>query len=125
MNERQTILLVDDNENDLLLGRVAFKKADFGNPLQEVHNGQEAIAYLEGEGQYSDRKKFPLPAAMLLDLNMPMKNGFDVLSWRSKQPAFKRLPIIMAGRSSPASAISAVNRPSACLWQIPRTGKHG
>jgi len=95
VNERQTILLVDDNENDLLLGRVAFKKADFGNPLQEVYNGQEAIAYLEGEGQYSDRKKFPLPAAMLLDLNMPMKNGFDVLSWRSKQPAFKRLPIII------------------------------
>ena len=95
MNERQSILLVDDSENDLLLVRVAFKKADFRNPLQEVHNGQEAIAYLDGDGQYSDRKQFPLPAVVLLDLNMPMKNGFDVLSWRSTQPALKRLPIII------------------------------
>jgi len=95
LNERQSILLVDDSENDLLLVRVAFKKADFRNPLQEVHNGQEAIAYLDGDGQYSDRKQFPLPAVVLLDLNMPMKNGFDVLSWRSTQPALKRLPIII------------------------------
>lgn len=93
MNERQTILLVDDSENDILLMRVAFKKAEFNSPLQEVHNGAEAIAYLKGEGGYSDRNKHPLPSVMLLDLNMPMKNGFDVLSWVRTQPMFKRLSI--------------------------------
>ena len=95
MNEKQTILLVDDSENDLELMRVAFKKADFNSPLQEVHNGEEAISYLRGEGLYCDRNKFPLPTVMLLDLNMPRKNGFDVLDWVRTQPALKRMPIII------------------------------
>jgi CheY-like chemotaxis protein len=99
MNERQTILLVDDSENDLALMRIAFKKAGFNSPLQEVHNGEEAIAYLKGDGPYSDRDKFPLLTVMLLDLNMPMKNGFDVLTWVRTQPALKRLSIIVLSAS--------------------------
>ena len=95
MNDRQTILLVDDSENDLVLMRVAFKKAEFNSPLQEVHNGEEAIAYLKGDEPYSDRGKFPLPTVMLLDLNMPMKNGFDVLTWVRAQTALKRLSIVV------------------------------
>jgi len=100
MNGRQTILLVDDSENDIFLMRAAFKKAEFNISLQEAHNGEEAIAYLKGEGIYSDRNKYPLPSVMLLDLNMPMKNGFDVLSWVRTQPAFKRLSIIILTASS-------------------------
>ena len=100
MNGRQTILLVDDSENDIFLMRAAFKKAEFKISLQEAHNGEEAIAYLKGEGIYSDRNKYPLPSVMLLDLNMPMKNGFDVLSWVRTQPAFKRLSIIILTASS-------------------------
>src|SRR2546426_595611 len=81
MDETQTILLVDDSENDRLFMRVAFKKANFNWPIQELHDGDEAIAYLKGDGHYSDRSKFPLPAVLLLDLNIPKKNGFDVLKW--------------------------------------------
>lgn len=95
MNEEQTILLVDDSENDLILMRMAFKKAKCDIALQEVRAGEEAIAYLKGEGPYCDRKKFPLPAIMLLDLNMPKMNGFDVLAWVRAQPVLKRLPIII------------------------------
>ncbi len=96
MNEKYTILLVDDSKNDLFLMRVAFKKAEFNIPLHEVHNGEEAIAYLKGDDPYSDRDKFPLPAVMLLDLNMPMKNGFDVLNWvRTQQTGLKRLSIFV------------------------------
>ena len=95
MNEKETILLVDDSENDLMLMRVAFKKAKSNSPLQEVRNGEEAIAYLKGEGPYCDRNKFPLPIVMLLDLNMPKKSGFDVLAWVRAQPVLKRLAIII------------------------------
>ena len=95
MNEYQTILLVDDSVNDLMLLRLAFQKAEFKNQLQIVHNGEDAIAYLKGEGDYSDRSQYPLPAVMLLDLNMPMKNGFDVLTWVRAQPVLKRLTIII------------------------------
>lgn len=95
MNERETILLVDDSENDIFLMRMAFKKAKFNSPLQEVHNGEQAIAYLKGEGLYRDRNQYPLPSVMFLDLNMPMKNGFDVLGWVRTQPALKRLSIII------------------------------
>jgi CheY-like chemotaxis protein len=95
MNERRTILLVDDSENDLLLMRAAFKRAGCNNQVLEVHNGEEAIAYLKGEARYSDRDKFPLPTVMLLDLNMPMKNGFDVLAWVRIEPGLKRLAIFI------------------------------
>ncbi len=95
MNERQTILLVDDSEFDLMLLREAFKRAKCDHPLQAVRNGEEAIAYLNGEGPYGDRNKFPLPTVMLLDLNMPKKNGFDVLTWVRAQPVLKREAIFI------------------------------
>lgn len=95
MIERQTILLVDDSENDILLTRMAFKRAGFNSALQEVRNGEQAIAYLKGDGVYSDRNQYPMPSIMLMDLNMPMKNGFDVLGWVRERPAFKRLSIVI------------------------------
>jgi len=95
MNVKQTILLVDDSENDLFLMRAAFKKAEFHSPLHAVQNGEEAIAYLKGEGIYSDRDQYALPAVMLLDLNMPRKNGFQVLEWVRAQPELKRLSVII------------------------------
>ncbi len=95
MNENQTILLVDDSENDLCLVRVAFESAGLKQTVQEVHNGDEAIAYLQGDAPFEDRTKFPLPVAILLDLNMPMRNGFQVLEWLRAQPGLKRLTVII------------------------------
>lgn len=95
MNEKRTMLLVDDSQDDLSLLRIAFKKAEVNIPLQEVHNGEEAIAYLKGESPFDDRTKYPLPAVMLLDLNMPMKNGFEVLRWLGSQPSLKRISVII------------------------------
>ena len=95
MNGMQTILLVDDSENDLILMSLAFKKAQFECPLQMVYDGDEAIAYLEGDGNFVDRDKYPLPNLVLLDLNMPKKNGFEVLTWAREHPTFKRIPIMI------------------------------
>ena len=105
MPQRQTILLVDDSENDLFLMHLAFKKASCSAPLQEVRNGEEAIAYLSGDGLYADRNKFPLPTMMILDLNMPKKDGFDVLVWVRAQPILKRLAIIILTASTRAADV--------------------
>jgi len=105
MNEEQAILLVDDSENDRVLMRVAFKKAEFNTPLLEVRNGEEAIAYLKGDDPYSDREQFPLPTVMLLDLNMPMKNGFDVLTWVRARTGLKRLSIAVLTASMRAEDV--------------------
>jgi CheY-like chemotaxis protein len=99
MSCAQTILLVDDSENDRLLMRTAFSKAEISMALQEVHGGIEAIAYLSGDGPYGNRSRFPLPAVMLLDLNMPMQNGFDVLAWVRSQTGLKRLSVIVLSAS--------------------------
>jgi CheY-like chemotaxis protein len=95
MDKRQTILIVDDSENDIFLMHRAFKKAEFDCPLREVYDGEQAIAYLAGEGAYNDRNDYPMPSIVLLDLNMPKKNGFDVLAWARAQAKFKRLSIIV------------------------------
>jgi CheY-like chemotaxis protein len=95
MSAKPVTLVVDDSENDIFLLRRAFKRAGIRESLHEVHNGEEAIAYLLGQGVYADRGQYPVPSLVLLDLNMPMKNGFDVLSWARAEPAFKRLAIYM------------------------------
>lgn len=95
MNEKQTILLVDDSADDIFLVRAAFEAAKVTNPIQEAHNGAEAIAYLQGKPPFNDRTRFPLPIVMLLDLNMPMRNGFQVLEWLRAQPGLKRLTVII------------------------------
>lgn len=100
MNPNQTILLVDDSDSDVELMRLAFQWAKFEAPLQVVRNGVEAIAYLDGEGPYEDRSQFPLPTVMLLDLNMPMKDGFQVLEWVNTQPRLKRLTVIILTATS-------------------------
>jgi CheY-like chemotaxis protein len=77
----RTLLLVDDSENDLLLLETALEQAKFECQTQRLYNGEEAIAYLAGEGFYAERDQYPIPAGVLLDLNMPHQNGFEVLSW--------------------------------------------
>src|SRR5512138_1243862 len=95
MNQKLTILLVDDSADDLVLVQAAFQNAKVTNPIQEARNGSEAIAYLQGDPPFDDRTKFPLPAVMLLDLNMPMGNGFQVLEWLRAKPGLKRLTVII------------------------------
>src|SRR5947208_935115 len=75
------VLLVEDDLNDIFLVKRAFKIAQIENPLQIVTDGQEAINYLRGDGKYADRGTHPLPKLIVMDINMPKRNGFEVLEW--------------------------------------------
>lgn len=97
---QQTILLVEDNDDDVLIMQNAFKKASVPNPLRTVSDGEAAIAYLSGEGPFGDRKQFPLPVIVLLDLNMPKKNGLEVLQWIRQQVEFKKLTVHILSAST-------------------------
>ena len=79
MKDRKQFLLVEDNETDAAFIAVAFKNSR--HELRVVNDGQEAIDYLSGKRVYADRRKFPLPQVILLDLNMPKVNGFEFLKW--------------------------------------------
>jgi CheY-like chemotaxis protein len=87
--------MADDDENDVFFMERAFDEAKVTNPLHRVKDGEEAVAYLTGTGNYTDREKFPLPHFLLLDLKMPRKNGFEVIQWVREQPGLKRLPIVV------------------------------
>ena len=91
MIEEPIVLLIDDSSNDTLFMRMAFERAGFVRPLLIAGGGEEAIAYLRGDGGYGNRAQFPLPAVVLLDLNMPRMNGFEVLKWIRQQPALDRM----------------------------------
>lgn len=99
MTGGQTILVADDSENDLMLLRIAFRKAGIINVLQEVRDGEEAITYLKGHSPFADPANFPRPAVLLLDINMPKANGFAVLDWARTEPSLKHLRIIMMSAS--------------------------
>ncbi len=93
------ILHVEDREEDVFLLKYAFKRAQITNPVNVASDGQMAIDYLAGTGQFSDRRQFPLPCLVLLDLQLPHVIGLDVLAWIRKQPEWKRLVVIVLSSS--------------------------
>jgi len=95
VSDQAIILLAEDREDDVLLIRRAFQKADILNPIYVVGDGQEAIAYLAGEGKYANRAEYPLPDLLLLDLKMPRMDGFQVLTWIRQQPSFSTLRVVV------------------------------
>ncbi|MDB6123057.1 MAG: two-component response regulator [Pedosphaera sp.] len=90
-----SILLAEDDYNDVFFMERAFKQSQIANPLHRVKDGEDAISYLKGEGEFADRTRYPLPYLILLDLKMPRKNGFEVIQWIREQPGLKRFPIVV------------------------------
>lgn len=94
-----TILLVEDEENDATLLKMAFTKNGIPNPVQWAKDGVEAIAYLNGEGEYADRERHPFPEVLILDLKMPRMSGLELLEWIRHHPEFRVIPTIIMSSS--------------------------
>ena len=86
------ILLVEDNPGDVRLTIEAFKEAKVHNRLEVVRDGVEAIAFLRKERDYANRER---PDLILLDLNLPKKNGHEVLAEIKEDPNLKTIPVII------------------------------
>jgi len=93
--QKPTILLIEDNEEDAFLLRRALHLAQIECSLQYAQDGQEAIEYLGGVGKYSDRAHYPWPSLVLLDLKLPYVHGFEVLAWMATQPACQDMRVII------------------------------
>jgi len=94
------ILLAEDDPNDVFLFRRAVQKAGLGSKIVDVRDGREAVQYLSGEPPYANRALFPIPNLLLLDLKMPLMDGFDVLGWMRTRPDLAGLPAVVLSSST-------------------------
>jgi CheY-like chemotaxis protein len=93
------ILLVEDDPNDALLMRRAFRKLNLENGLQVLEDGEEAVAYLAGTRRYADRARYPFPRIVVLDLKLPRRSGLEILEWIRGNPVTRQLPVYILSSS--------------------------
>src|SRR5215472_11949056 len=91
------ILVVDDNEDDVLLLQESLRDEPSVNLLHAGHEGAEAMALLRREGRFADAGR---PGLVLLDINMPKMNGFEVLQVMKADPLLRAIPVVMLTTSS-------------------------
>ena len=91
----QTILLVENEQNEIWLIQRAFTRNGITDHLQVAKNGAEAIEYLSGKDKYADRHAFPFPVLVITDLRMPVKGGMELLKWMHENRECSRVPAVL------------------------------
>jgi CheY-like chemotaxis protein len=99
--------MADDDADDCLMTREALRAAGLRNELRIVSDGQELMDYLLHQGNYQDPNSAPRPGLILLDLNMPRKNGHEALQEIKQHPDLKRIPVIVLTTSQADKDISS------------------
>lgn len=90
-----TVLVAEDDADDRMMVEDAFTASRLVNELRFVHDGQELLDYLRRQGAYAGIEAVPRPNVILLDLNMPRKNGFEALKEIKKDPDLRQIPIVI------------------------------
>ena len=93
MDSKITILIAEDDANDVMLLELAIRKNGITSPVRVVRDGEEAVDYLEGKGEFADRKKFPVPTVIITDVKMPRRSGLEVLEWVRKDHQWRCLVV--------------------------------
>ena len=112
-NQPVEILLVEDNEDDAVIIQEVFSDMRLATLINVVGDGEEALAYLQRNGKY---KVVRMPDIVLLDINMPKKNGFEVLEAIKKDPRLQSLPVIMLTTSHREEDIVRSYAKGACSY---------
>lgn len=99
MDNEITILIAEDDPNDVMLLELAIRKNGITSPVRVVRDGEEAVEYLEGKGEYSNRRKFPLPSVIITDVKMPRRSGLEVVEWVRRHPQYGIIPVLMLSGS--------------------------
>ena len=107
------ILVVDDNENDVLLLQESLRDQPAVKLLHAVRDGEEAMAFLRREGRYADAAR---PSLVLLDINMPKMNGFEVLYEMKTDPALRGIPVVILTTSSREADVLTAYTGGACSF---------
>jgi CheY-like chemotaxis protein len=100
-----TVLIAEDDDDAIHLLEAALASIQCQHAVRIVRDGQQALDYLQGKGQYQDRKAFPFPDVLVIDLKMPVVSGLEVLWWLSKHPECNVLPTMVFSTSSQPSDI--------------------
>ena len=104
-SDRMTVLIAEDDEDAIHLLEAALTDIACEHTVRIVRDGQQALDYLQAKGEYEDRQKFPFPDVLVIDLNMPIVGGLEVLWWLSKHPECSVLPTIVFTSSDEPSDI--------------------
>jgi CheY-like chemotaxis protein len=100
------VLIVDDSDSDIFFLLRAFASSGVKNPIQVVRNGADAMAYLQGQGKFSDRVKFPFPCMVILDVHMPHPNGLEILRWKKQRPEFNKVLFVALSNLDNTKSVS-------------------
>jgi CheY-like chemotaxis protein len=90
-----TILMADDDAEDRMLAREALEESRLANDFRYVENGEELLDYLRRRGKFADPAVSPRPGLILLDLNMPRKDGFEALAEIKADPNLRQIPVVI------------------------------
>ena len=125
MNELSIILLVEDNPDDVMLVQYAFDKAGILNPLEVVADGDAAVDYIGRTGAYAGREGQPLPDLILLDLKLPRRSGFEVLSFVRQHELTRHTPVVVLTSSDQEADIRRSYERGANSFLVKPIGRDG
>ena len=100
VNQQFSVLVVEDDPDDILLLTLAFRKTSLPWRIIHVVNGNDAMKCLTSSGPYGNREVYPPPRLVLLDIKMPLMDGFELLEWIQRRQESRDLPVVILSSSS-------------------------
>jgi CheY-like chemotaxis protein len=112
------ILLVEDNEDDAFFFERALKASGIGSKVFRAEDGQQAINYLSGSGEFAERSKYPRPKLIFLDLKLPIVSGLEVLAWIRAHSEYRDTNVVVLTSSNEPDDFNEAQRLGANRYKV-------